>query len=1156
MVLLSSLISPFCFHAQNFASSKKAITAEFLIEEVEFNEIALMTNVLKVKNNNGKNYTFTISLNIPNGWRSLLNEEKEYVLKPNDSVFIPVRVLTTNKKARGGTKYSIAAYVNTNEGKQMAYSRFTAGRPKITNWQMHVLPRPRIYFLNGESNSTFQLNVSNEGDEEQDVIVNMQKQGTDLVVKDSVGKILKKNYFELKLPAYTDTTMSFNVQVFDKIRNLKRIDIWNYNPSAKEKERRYGIFLRASEVRLDQSGGGMKSKKVDFVKLANSIDFVKLNNTSVVGNGSNTIPLTVFANVNNLLGQQPIANIVFQGNSQVGKSSTLNYQFQTGFLFYKYSNEFLTNRLNGNIVLNVKRGYVGFITGGANGMGQGNSAMKTFIGGYQINSNHAIGASIGRQRFFGQSSFNFLGLNYAGSFSIVRLNLLAGVTQNPTGKLGYNFRSNVSLLLSKQTTLGLFGNYQFIPFTSTQSYLLTNYGFNFNTAFKRYSGFISFNYISNQLVTPLSTTNVNTSYIVNMNNSYHLKKGYSFQLNTFYTTINSPSFLPTPSTSNMVFGNVLSFNPKPKKRPIQISPAVYVNYSRFFNDTLLSGGGQFNFSKSNFENNFFAGGTVRMGYNKLLSDPQFGSIFNLQSNIFMRYRVWNIIGMYNYGPLGNYETATILKSTINAYPQTIRLSVGHQYQFKNLHFVLENNPTYMYLNSLKRHSFSLFSQLFYFTDNNFRVSVNATINFTSGLSYIYDYSPSGTQFLPVETNQTRITDKSVLFGVTLKKNFAIPIPKRFRNKKFCDANFVVFLDVNGNGKMEESEVPVENIVLRMGEYEVITDEKGRAGFVNTSFAKYHVQVIPLIDMGSWFPNIDDSVDVCGPDLMYIPFTKGTQVYGTVELDHETYSGEIFDKLDVSRFKIYLIDSAGRTFSSITDNKGNFNFYVPHAKYTLKFDEKALGTGFYLPENDISLDLRHGIESYYHHFLIIQKKRKVKKKIFGPDGKVTYVEEEGSSSLNKNDQNKNQVKNTSTGKSGKGLNKNSGPDSSAVSAVSETKLDSLIDLLNRLMAKMASKADVRSIVKQEMQDLIDQLNATFTIQVDELPNGTLPTGLLLQLSRLKKVESFKSVSGSTVYYSGDYKNINDAEKFCRDFQTSGFRKARVINKKQLLKKVKK
>ena len=93
---------------------------------------------------------------------------------------------------------------------------------------------------------------------------------------------------------------------------------------------------------------------------------------------------------------------------------------------------------------------------------------------------------------------------------------------------------------------------------------------------------------------------------------------------------------------------------------------------------------------------------------------------------------------YNYGPMGVGEISNTLKSN-KVYSQTIRLTAGHQYQFKNKHFVWENNPTYNYMNQLKRHSFSLFSQLYYFTNNGFRFSVNMNLNVSSGLSFKYNY---------------------------------------------------------------------------------------------------------------------------------------------------------------------------------------------------------------------------------------------------------------------------------------------------------------------------------------------------------------------------------------------------------------------------------
>ena len=1138
------------------ASTKKAISAEFLYSEVEFKEIAVMTNVLKVKNNNGKTYTFNVTLNLPAGWKTLNNPDREYTLKPNDSAYVPVRVITTDKKAKGGTKYSIAAYVNTNEGKQMAFARFIAGRPKVTNWQMQVLPRPRIYMLNGENTAQFQLNLANEGDEPQDVIVSMEKVGKDFVVKDTTGKILKKNYFEATLAPYSDTTVSFNVQVLENIRNQKRVDVWGYSPAALEKEKRYGLFLRASEVRLDNTGGKQKNKKVDFVKLANNIDFVKLNNSTVASIGSNSIPLTVFASFNNILDQQPIANISFLGNSQIGKYSSLNYMFQTSFIYYKYSNDFFTSRLIGNATYNFKKGYVGFgnVIGG-----------KGVFGGYTINRNNTISAFYGRPRLFAPSNSQSFGAGYNGSISIFRLNLSSQFQTIATKVTSYLFQGGLSFNLDKKTNVGIFGLYTNNSENLAFSSIFESIGFNIGRSFGRYSSSIALNYSNQNFKSPLLNSNFK-SYSILLTNSYAFKNNRAITLANNYSisNLNSTSFFPGDSTQTVLFNNNLTFTPKPSTKKINWSPMLFFNYNRFIRDTLVTGGTQINISSANFEKNTFIGGNIRFAYNELINNKDLGIFFNSQVNVFTRFKVWNLMLTYNYGPMGVGEISYALKSN-RVYSQTIRLSAGHQYQFKNKHFVWENNPTYGYMNQLKRHSFSIFSQLYYFTNNGFRFSVNMNLNVSSGLSFKYNYlgiTNANVQNFKIEETDKRTINKTFNLGFTIKKDFSIPIPKRFRKNKFCDAKFVVFLDVNGNHMMDMGEVPVENVVLRMNDYEVITDDKGMASFINMAFAKYRLNVFPLVDMGSWFANVSDSMDVCGPDLMYIPFSKGVQVSGGVELDRESFTGELYEKLDVSRFKIYMIDSLGKTYSAITDNNGNYNFYVPYSKYTLKFDEKALGSGFYLAENDISLDLSAGIESYYHNFLIIEKKRKVKRKIFGPDGKITYVEDDAGSSKNgkdKDGKNANDKNNLAGGKDGKtkdgkgkdalaqGKDGKDGAQSEASTQSKEQQLDSLINVLNRLIARAATRIDVRAIVKQEMQKLIDELNASFTINIEELPKGKNPTGMLMQLLRLNKVIETKLPNGSRVYTSGDYKNISDAEKFCRDYQTSGFKKAKVVKK---------
>jgi hypothetical protein len=151
---------------------------------------------------------------------------------------------------------------------------------------------------------------------------------------DTNNRILKKPFFELSIPSYRDTTIGFNVSVLDDQNNNNRIDSWGYNPYATEKDKRFSLFIKASDVSLATSKTSQKNKKVEFIRLANSIDFVKLGNSTLAGNTSGTIPLTVFLNATNVFGQQPLLGLFFFGNSQVGKYSTINYNFQTTFHYF------------------------------------------------------------------------------------------------------------------------------------------------------------------------------------------------------------------------------------------------------------------------------------------------------------------------------------------------------------------------------------------------------------------------------------------------------------------------------------------------------------------------------------------------------------------------------------------------------------------------------------------------------------------------------------------------------------------------------------------------------------------------------------------------------------------------------------------------------
>jgi hypothetical protein len=967
---------------------RKTITASFLLPEVEYTEIAVLSNVLRVQNNTLKTVVFSTTISVPAGWKTLNKSEKQYTLEPGDSLFIPVRLLTSNKAAKGGTKYNITAFIITSEGRQAGLASFRAGRPKIHDWEMHVLPRPRIYFLNGENTASFQYSLSNNGDEFQELLLSMSKIGSDFMITDTTGKIFRKNYVELALAPFSDTIIPLSVTIQKAQRNVKRIDSYNYLPKTIGQQKQYGLLLKASET--GAKPGTETSKN-------SAVNFVKLNNITRVNQRANgIIPFTMLATVNNILGQQPVMNLVLNGNTQFEKSG-LNYSLQTGFSSYSYGVNTLNN-VSGIINYNHTRGFISAGTGVGLNMNNLTSIAngRGVAGGIRITPTQTIGAYFIRN---GQSFTNYqstiYGIGYAANIRRFRLGLGYGRSNDIAGNSWDVINGNIAIPLGRYQSFGMSGAIA----TKAGNIFNRRISSNYTARYLKSRGVTSITYTYSEngsILLPNSLKNINAG----ISNSFRIKKGYGITLQNNYTLFQTRL---TPSSpvlmDNIMFNNILTLQ-LPVRAKVSYSPSIFMNYTDFPPDRVLSSGLQLNVNTYNPEENFRFGFFVKGGYNKLLNLPEIAPFFSAQSNAFLTFRTWTCNLRYAYGPIGQRNVSYIITQQ-GQYPQTFGGSIGNQYQFSNPHFITENTLNYNYSNANQRSGIGLFSQFFYYSNGGWRFGLNATYTYSISQSYTYVYTPGAVNGFTAETNGNKVKSHNFQLGVSVKKDFGIPIPKKFRKNRYCDVQFKTFLDINGNKKFDFNEVPLENIVIRVNDYEVLSSENGDASFTNIAIGQYKLQVLPLSDIGAWFPVVSDSIDVTGPGTIYIPFSKGVQILGDVKVDRERFSAGISEKIDISRIKIFLTDSTGHVITSVTDNQGNFKFYVPYGEYTLKLDEKILGTGFELSQNDVPLEFSDGMESYYHTFYIIEKKRKVKNKKFNADGSVTVTEGEAGSVTNTN-----------------------------------------------------------------------------------------------------------------------------------------------------------
>lgn len=967
----------------------KVITTDFAEKEVLFDKSSIIANVLKIKNNNGKPYKLHIQVSAPKGWHSITDEDKEIEIYPSDSIFVPIRVVPNFSSVSGSTKYTINVAVQSVEGKVMAANFFFAKKPTISNWQMKILPQPRIYFLNDENSANFQVELSNDGDETKNILLSMNTVGNGISVGDSSFRALRKHYTELFLPPYVDTLLPFSVTIEKMKRNQRRLDIEGYVPYQSLEEKNYTLFAKAGEV-----GNSMNrvehAQKVDFIKLSNNINFVKLTDNLKLNQYSiAALPMVADLNIYNLLaGTRPLANLNMYGNARTRSDGILAYQLQSNLS--DIGGPSPTRQTFGSIGYYTDKGYlqtgntgtgiygIQGLSGGVGGGGLGVSA------GYYFSTIRRLCAYASEGR---SGPFTHHAPNYGAAYQ-------DAITRGIRYAVGYRHSDNgisVRSDIFQATTslrLGRSQGVYFLAGSATNDFYTSNvknsgqsYGVGYNGSFfkrKLTSDINLTNFDKNYTGTGLGNLTGSASTFLRTKGRwyYSLQNQYSAYDN--YYTINGSQQMG----QNKILFNQLNMNRR-SEGPFSMGYFLYYNYTDFVTVRVDGKGVGINGNYFKAKDNFRVQMLLKGGFNRQFN-PGLSRFFSIQYYNLINYHTFYFNLNYSYSSI-SAENSSSANTLISNYPQQILLSASHQLQLGR-QIIWENNLSYNYLSSLKKNGLGAYSTLYFYSYSGWRFKLEAGYNRTSSQSFKYDYVGAGSAPILTPTDE-RVVSKGFQLNVGIRKQFGIPIPGRFAKQKFCNAHFVAFLDLNGNKIMDNDEVPLENVVIRLNDNEVLTNKNGEASFDNALWGRYHLQAFSLVDVGAWFPVTSDSVDLGNVGKYFVPFSKGVKILGNVEIQREKYSGELYS-LDLSKIKIMLNDSTGRTImSSITDNKGNFSFYAPYGNYVLTMDEDILSSNFTIAQNNISVELLDGMDNFYYTFFILENKRRVTRKKFGANGEL-------------------------------------------------------------------------------------------------------------------------------------------------------------------------
>ncbi len=953
--------------------AKKKFFAEFLQKDIELKKGEIVSNVLRVVNKEDKAVSFFVDINGPSKWKAIIKPGMLYEIKPGDTLYIPVRVIPT-AEFKGNMSYMVNAFITNEDGKQLASNLFFASTKKIVRWDLNILPRERNYFLNNEKTTSFGINLFNSGNEDQDILLTLIEFGRNIILTDTAGKIITRKFFDLNLAPLSDTTMNFNMSYFEGKRNFKIVDNETFKPKSDNEESKYTLFAKSTESKQSSKHVFTTGKKIDFVKLSN----VKKNNPY----GSSVVPLVVDANVYNILGTQPMMNLVMKGNTVLNNGANLVYFSQFNYTAYTYSNQFLKNN-SWVIGYYDKRGDVQIGNVAASGAIGLAASGKGISGNYNISSKQTVGAFITKSpTFFGASERITMGATHKYLFS-TKSQLYTSL-----GKI-INTRMNSSTdFLGSRFAFSLSNKHQFgLGGTLTRNVSVLS-GIKKTTAGYTANASYSGRYLKNKLATNLragyNSKNFGASYsgriLLSHRSIYHVSKKWTTILQNNFNRFSSAYSVNGTKTyvPNILFNNQLFFfNTLSEQKFI---PNIFYNVSKIFFTELHYRGIGADYNYYSIEKNFRFSTSLKGGYNKIVNSPNKKEYFTFQLFSLCQYQNISANFRYNYGSQGVKE----LDSTLGyKYPQLLYLSVQHQYQFLDTRYVLQTSANYSYSNLANNHSFGVYPEIYFFSYDGWRFKLSFGYNVNvSNRSKAGLYS-SAAVVQPIEDVSLKPqVNQNFTMGAGVRKEFGIPVPKKYAKSRFYNAQFVVFLDANGNRIKDGDEIALENVVIRLNENEVITNDMGIAKFLNVKQGNYQLAIIQLEDYKGWFPLANDSVSVESNQMHYIPFVRGIKIAGNVFVDREKYGAAVNDQLDLSKIRISVSDSSGKTISTLTDLNGSYTLYVPSGNYILSMDEKVLGEKFGLAQNDIEIELNIGMEGFFYSFYVVEKKRKINMKKAG------------------------------------------------------------------------------------------------------------------------------------------------------------------------------
>ena len=912
---------------------------------------SLYFNVLKIQNKSLKPVTGKVNFSAPENWKLILFPEEQITILPGDSTMLPVR-LSPSAEAVGGITYILNANFRSS---QRIYSTNTyLTIPSFSKWDFATY-NSSLYFTENEPNVNFQVKLTNRGNTNELIKVQVQ-----------VGKLLafpnniNDNFVDyVKLSAFKDTLITYFVTYQTKL--------------SYEEKMKYESNWKESSIRLIAS-------TESFSKSA-SILIHKLNSTFFNQRLQNSSPLNIDYQAYNIMSNQDVrSNIKFYGDILYPKNREL--QYAVGAQNLSMDNQILTGfdlnrQLMYSLLYNDKRSNI-FISNNVSGGELHTINGRGIIGAFKVTPNDRITYSF-TQNPFNQTIGENLGYrtsfrNFSINTEVTHENDYSNSYQATSALLGAGF----TLFKHHSITFELLGSQAKYNLNSGKDTSLVGYSYkiyysaqykNFELRFNAMNS--AHNYIQNSgleqyyLDSKLKFSD-NVSLSLYGNRMLYATTRYPYN---FYTAPNYSSSDYLRLTTSISSGGII----------YQIGPSYNGSMRQLFNSA------GYNSEYLTYQPGIWAAATFKLnGYRSITpnitisnlrfyytsQDPtsqNYSSDKNIYYSVGLNYfdNIWRVNAYYSSG-----STSDLYRSVLVDSQPVVSKSIQVRPSYENFFFN-------------RKVKLSAYVNYAYYMPSG-RENISYNVKYDQFLKHGIVLSVSGFMYsnIRVDPNLGRIDTKDFNFVIGISKSFNIQQPRL----KYYNLKTVFFNDLDGNGIKTENEPPVSNILVDIQkdrrksneisyipEIQLLSDFKGSIEFDNLPKDNYKLTFTPLVNLqslyfikGSEQPYYNDK-----DRTLYVPLAESYKIKGKIILVRDLNSSE--GKIDLGNIRITAIGPKGETYSSLTDNFGNFILSVPKADKFKVHINNVFGERFYIDSNESEVQFTEN-KTINLDFVFIEKKR--------------------------------------------------------------------------------------------------------------------------------------------------------------------------------------